>query len=145
MFALSDQFSRHQHGGLLCCFPPRNTTFSVRPETAILYPTSCMTSAVPKPEPVVNTVHLLSAVLCADCEVISDSAGDICVVCGSRSLLSLGRVLGGSIGEARAVLISADEKELHNGFTLLVNHNSSTTTRPSRRWSTPHQLGKSGS
>ena len=70
-------------------------------------------------EPVLNTVDLMSAVLCADCEVISDSSGEVCAVCGSRSLLSLGRVLGGSIGDERATVIPAEERELRNMFTLL--------------------------
>ena len=97
------------------------------------------------PEPALNTVNLLNAVLCADCEVISDSDGEVCAVCGSRSLLSLGRVLGGSIGEERAVLLPAGEKELRSMFTLLVNREASTTLRPSRRWTRPQQLEKSGS
>jgi hypothetical protein len=64
-------------------------------------------NAKQNPEPALNTVNLLNAVLCADCEVISDSDGEVCAVCGSRSLLSLGRVLGGSIGDERAVLVLA--------------------------------------
>jgi hypothetical protein len=111
----------------------------------MLYPISCMTSAAPKSEPTLNTIHPLSAVLCADCEVISDSAGDVCAVCGSRSLLSLGRVLGGSIGETRAVVVATGDKELRHGFTLLVNPSASAAPRLSRRWSKPEQLGKSGS
>ena len=79
-----------------------------------------------KKEITVNTIHILSAVLCADCEVISDSAGDTCVVCGSRCLLSLGRVLGGTIGEERAVLVPTNEKELRNMLTLLVNPGASS-------------------
>src|SRR5450755_2564041 len=97
------------------------------------------------PEVTLNTVNLLNAVLCADCEVISDSVSDVCAVCGSRSLLSLGRVLGGSIGEERAVLLPAGEKELRSMFTLLVNREASTTLRPSRRWTRPQQFEKSGS
>jgi hypothetical protein len=68
-----------------------------------------------------NSVHLVNAVLCADCEVISDSAGDTCEVCGSRSLLSLGRVLGGSIEGKRAVLVPVDDVRVRNMFTVLVN------------------------
>jgi hypothetical protein len=97
------------------------------------------------PEAALNTISLLNAVLCADCEVISDSDGEVCAVCGSRSLLSLGRVLGGSIGDERAVLLPAGETELRNMFTLLVNREASTTLRPSRRWTRPQQLEKSGS
>ena len=96
-------------------------------------------------EPVLSTIDLLNAVLCADCEVISDSAGEVCAVCGSRSLLSLGRVLGGSIGEERAVLVSAPGQELRNMFTLLVNPDAATTLRPSRRWIRTERLEKSGS
>jgi hypothetical protein len=101
--------------------------------------------AGPKSETTLNTVHLLNAVLCADCEVISDSVSDVCAVCGSRSLLSLGRVLGGSIGETRAVVVPAGKTELHNMFTLLVHPEASTTLRPSRRWIRPQQVEKSGS
>ena len=96
-------------------------------------------------EPTLNTISLLNAVLCADCEVISDSDGEVCAVCGSRSLLSLGRVLGGSIGDERALLVPTDEQRLRNMFTLLVNREASITLRPSRRWTRPQQVEKSGS
>ncbi len=96
------------------------------------------------PDAILNTVNLLNAVLCADCEVISDSDGEVCAVCGSRSLLSLGRVLGGSIGDERAVLLPPAETEMRNMFTLLVNREASTTLRPSRHWTRPQQLEKSG-
>jgi len=66
-------------------------------------------------------------------------------VCGSRSLLSLGRVLGGSIGEERAVLVSAPGQELRNRFTLLVNPDAATTLRPSRRWIRTERMEKAGS
>lgn len=102
-------------------------------------------NAVPKREPTLNTIQLLSAVLCADCEVISDSAGDACAVCGSRSLLSIARLLGGSVGGERATIVPAVEKESRNGFTLLVSAGASTKSRPSRRWSKPQRLEKSGS
>jgi len=68
-----------------------------------------------------NTVPLLDAVLCADCEVISDSTGDCCSVCGSRSLLSIARILGGSAGAIRATLVGVDPVEIRNTFTVLVN------------------------
>ena len=42
----------------------------------------------------VNAINLRNAVLCADCEVISDSPQETCRVCGSHSLLNLSRVLG---------------------------------------------------
>ena len=41
----------------------------------------------------INSVPLLKAVLCADCECISESRFDVCGVCGGRSLVNLGRLL----------------------------------------------------
>jgi hypothetical protein len=35
---------------------------------------------------VLNAVALQNAVLCAECDVVSDSPNDTCLVCGSRSL-----------------------------------------------------------
>lgn len=43
-----------------------------------------------------NLVPLQQAVLCANCEVVSDGKDGRCVVCGSSSLLNLARVLDGS-------------------------------------------------
>ena len=40
---------------------------------------------------------LWNAVFCLDCEVISNSQGDECPVCSGRSLVSLARILGGSL------------------------------------------------
>jgi hypothetical protein len=102
-------------------------------------------AAVSKTEPMLSTIRLMNAVLCADCEVISDSAGDVCSVCGSRSLLNLGRVLGGCIeaGE-RAVLLPEQEADTRRMFTVLMNREASATSRPSRRWTRAERLGKSG-
>ena len=44
-----------------------------------------------------EVLPLWNAVLCLDCEVISSSRGDQCVACKSRSLVSLARMLGGSL------------------------------------------------
>ncbi len=41
----------------------------------------------------INSVHLLKAVLCTDCECISESRTEVCGVCGGRSLVNLGRLL----------------------------------------------------
>lgn len=40
---------------------------------------------------------LWKAVMCLDCEVISAGRGDECPACKSRSLVSLARMLGGSL------------------------------------------------
>jgi hypothetical protein len=60
-------------------------------------------------KPDVNAVWLRNAVLCADCEVISDSPHDTCRVCGSHSLLSLSCVLGGVLPAQRAQLVDTWE------------------------------------
>ena len=44
-----------------------------------------------------NLVCLQKAVLCANCEVISEGLNGHCAACGSQSLLRLSRVLGGAI------------------------------------------------
>lgn len=48
-----------------------------------------------------EVVPLSSAVFCLDCEVISQSRTDECPACHSRSLLSLGRILGGSLHDRK--------------------------------------------
>jgi len=50
-----------------------------------------------------NLVRLQTAVLCANCDVISEGLNGRCVSCGSQSLLSLSRVLGRTI-EAEPLL-----------------------------------------
>ena len=45
--------------------------------------------------PTLNAIRLTSAVLCVECDVVSDSPHDYCLVCGSRSLFNIGRLLGG--------------------------------------------------
>src|ERR1700680_2436029 len=49
-----------------------------------------------------GTLPLWNAVFCLDCEVISSSRGDECPACKSRSLVSLARMLGGSLLAHRA-------------------------------------------
>jgi hypothetical protein len=51
-----------------------------------------------------NAVPLQNAVLCAECDVVSDSPHDICMVCGSRSLFNIARVFGGKLPKDRTSL-----------------------------------------
>jgi hypothetical protein len=44
-----------------------------------------------------NLVRLQKAVLCANCELISEGPNGHCAGCGSQSLLPLSRILGGTI------------------------------------------------
>lgn|ERR1700685_56340 len=52
-----------------------------------------------------NAISLSNAVLCADCDIVSDSPHDECLVCGSRSLFNISRALGGMLPGKRATLI----------------------------------------
>ena len=47
-----------------------------------------------------NIVSLQKAMLCANCEAISDGCNGHCVACGSQALLNLSRLLGGAIDYA---------------------------------------------
>ena len=55
---------------------------------------------------------LWNAVFCLDCEVISNSRGDECPVCNGRSLVSLARILGGSLFAHREQLSQEGEHAL---------------------------------
>ena len=56
---------------------------------------------------VLNAVRLQNAVLCAECDVVSDSPNDVCMVCGSHSLFNIARLLGGKLPKERASLVQA--------------------------------------
>jgi putative methionine-R-sulfoxide reductase with GAF domain len=54
-----------------------------------------------------NFLSLQSAVFCAECELISENTTPYCLACGSKAMLSLSRVLGGSLkGKETAHLIA---------------------------------------
>jgi hypothetical protein len=57
---------------------------------------------------VVNAVPLQNAVLCAECDVVSDSPHDICLVCGSRSLFNIAHVFGGKLPAERVSLVAEE-------------------------------------
>jgi putative methionine-R-sulfoxide reductase with GAF domain len=58
----------------------------------------------------VNFVSLQSAVFCVQCEMLSDNNTPRCLACGSGAVLSLSRVLGGSLrGQQTAHLIADAE------------------------------------
>jgi hypothetical protein len=66
----------------------------------------------PERRRVLNAVALQNAVLCAECDVLSDSPHDICLVCGSRSLFNIARMLGGNLPKQRASLIAEEAVEI---------------------------------
>ena len=55
-------------------------------------------------------LSLQTSVFCAECEMISENTTNFCLACGSQALLSLSRVLGGSLrGQENAHLIADAE------------------------------------
>jgi hypothetical protein len=61
---------------------------------------------------VLNAVPLENAVLCAECDVVSDSPHDVCLVCGSQSLFNIARVFGGKLPRKRAALVAQGVVEI---------------------------------
>jgi hypothetical protein len=59
-----------------------------------------------------NVLPLSNAVFCLDCELISKSRGDECPSCKGRSLVSLARMLGGSLLSHRAQQLQEGENRL---------------------------------
>ena len=59
-----------------------------------------------------TVVPLQGAVLCVDCESISNSRFHECPVCGSCSLLSIARMLGGTLLPPKANCIQNDDNVL---------------------------------
>lgn len=57
-------------------------------------------------------VHLQTAVMCVQCELISENNRSYCLACGSKALLSLPRVLGGSLRHQPTARLIRDA-ELH--------------------------------
>lgn len=74
-------------------------------------------------EPIpLNAVPLRQAVLCANCDVISDSSHDHCLICGSASLMPLARVLTEVQCSAKLVASAPVHKqEINNNVLVLVS------------------------
>ena len=68
---------------------------------------------------VLNAVPLENAVLCAECDVVSDSPHDTCLVCGSRYLFNVARIFGGNLPKERASLIAHEEAEISSREVVL--------------------------
>jgi hypothetical protein len=65
-----------------------------------------------------NAVALQNAVLCAECDVVSDSPHDRCLVCGSCSLFNIAHMFGGNLPQNRAVLIPAETSQRQREIVL---------------------------
>jgi hypothetical protein len=74
--------------------------------------------SIPERGRVLNAVALQNAVLCAECDVVSDSPNDRCLVCGSRSLFNIARMFGGNLPKDRAALVPSETLELQREIVL---------------------------
>jgi hypothetical protein len=66
-----------------------------------------------------NSVPLENAVLCAECDVVSDSPHDTCLVCGGRSLFNIARIFGGELPKERADVITQEVIEVRSSDVVL--------------------------
>jgi putative methionine-R-sulfoxide reductase with GAF domain len=57
-----------------------------------------------------NFVPLQSATFCVQCELISNNSRPYCLACGNQSLLSLSRVLGGSLRQQQTAHLITDSE-----------------------------------
>jgi len=73
----------------------------------------------PKRGRVLNAVALQNAVLCAECDVVSDSPQDTCLVCGSHSLFNIARMFGGNLPKERASLLTQEAAEIATPAVVL--------------------------
>ena len=73
-----------------------------------------------KLQPESDTVNLQNAVLCVDCESVTNSTSDECIVCGGRALLSLGRMLGGSLTTQRAERLAGEKPVLRFDLDMTI-------------------------
>ena len=56
----------------------------------------------------INFLALQTAVFCVQCELISENNTPACLACGSQAVLSLSRVLGGSLRGQQTANVIAD-------------------------------------
>jgi hypothetical protein len=59
-----------------------------------------------------NLVRLDKAVLCANCEVISEGLNGHCAGCGSQSLLRVSTVLGGTIDSELSLVFATSAHDV---------------------------------
>jgi hypothetical protein len=78
---------------------------------------------------VLNAIALKNAVLCAECDVLSDSPHDVYMVCGSHSLFNVARIFGGNLPKKRAMLITQQSIEAPREILLSFPKPHRTRTR----------------
>jgi hypothetical protein len=72
----------------------------------------------------ITCVPLQNAVLCGDCECISESTNDVCEICGGRALVNLGRLLGSAAQAEAPVATPVSEPMLGREFETLTDSTS---------------------
>lgn len=87
-----------------------------------------MNSIAAKPLAETQVVSLTEAVLCVDCEMVSNSTQGHCLACGSRALLNIATALGGPLHATSVVTESAS-----NRFTAAVAPGRVVVLRNRRR------------
>jgi hypothetical protein len=83
-----------------------------------------------------SSVALQNAVLCAECEVVSDSPHDSCLVCGSRSLFNIAHIFGGKLPKERVNSITRETVEVSPREVVLTfpkDHRTRRATASSRQ------------
>jgi hypothetical protein len=63
-----------------------------------------------------DLVYLRKAVLCANCDVISEGRNGHCAACGSEALLNLSRLLGGTISSSEIDVILQHSEVVSGGL-----------------------------
>jgi hypothetical protein len=91
-----------------------------------------------------SAVPLLNAVFCVDCETISDSPHDVCTVCGSRSLINLFRMVGGTLRNQRTKLDGDGAKTAKYNLELIAKVREISATELSTIIESMTQLAQAG-
>jgi hypothetical protein len=66
-------------------------------------------------------VPLQNAVLCLDCECVTNGRFDECLVCGGHSLLSIARLLGGTLRSGNADRPQKDESIVRFDLKIMID------------------------
>ena len=80
-----------------------------------------------------GAIALQGAVLCVDCECVSNGLSDECLVCGSRSLFNLERMLGATEPSHRAHYSEKNEKVVLFDAEIMVKFKQIEPTQRHRR------------
>jgi hypothetical protein len=75
---------------------------------------------VSRKPPSSGALPLQGAVLCVNCECVSNGRLDECPVCGSRSLLNIGQMLGGTPLSEQPADVAADHNAVRFDLTITI-------------------------